>query len=145
MPSILAAAGLTIVTRSSGSVATTASGEACEDGLETALLLLYLPDVVLYLLGHVVERAGHLAELVPALDGHGRRVIPGGDPYGRVAGLGEGTRDLAREEHARRPGQEDARQYGPEDAVAQVGQRVSELVAGNVVDQDPLHGAVRRP
>ena len=93
---------------------------------------------MLYLLGHVVERPCYLAELVPALDGHGRRVIARGDPYGRVPGLGEGTRDLAREEQARRPGEEDARQYGPEDAVAQVGQRISELVAGNVVDQDSL-------
>jgi hypothetical protein len=51
-------------------------GGGLQDGLEAAFLLLYLPDVVLYLLGHVVERAGYLAELVPALDGHGRRVIP---------------------------------------------------------------------
>src|SRR5215218_3706630 len=114
-----------------------------QDGLEAAFLLLYLPNVVLYLLGHVVERAGNLAELVPALDRHGGRVIPRGDPYGRIAGLGEGPRDLAREEHARRPGQQDAREYGPEYAVAQVGKRVPELVTGNVVDEDPLDGAVR--
>src|SRR5215203_2843213 len=118
-------------------------GGGLQDGLEAAFLLLYLPDVVLYLLGHVVERAGHLAELVPALNRHSGRVIPRGDPYGRIARLGERPRDLAREENARRPGQNDAREYGPEYAVAQVGERVPELVAGNVVDENSLDGAVR--
>jgi hypothetical protein len=79
-------------------------GGGLQYGLEAALLLLYLPDVVLYLLGHVVERAGHLAQLVAALDRHGGRVISRGHPDGRIAGLGERPRYLVREEHARRPG-----------------------------------------
>src|SRR5215212_2092896 len=113
-----------------------------EDGLETALLLLDLADVVLYLPGHIIEGPRHLAELVSALDRNGRRVVTGGDSDGRIAGLGKGTRYLTCQQQTRRPRQEDAGEYGAEDAVAQVSQRLPQLVAGNVINQDSFHGTV---
>src|SRR4028119_222508 len=44
---------------------------------------------MLYLLGHVVEGPGELAELVPPLDGDLGRVVPRADPYRGVPGLRE--------------------------------------------------------
>src|SRR5918998_2849115 len=75
-------------------------GGGLEDGFKAALLLLDLTDVVLYLLGHVVERPRDLAQLVPALYRNGGRVVPRGYPYGRVPGLREGARDPARKQKA---------------------------------------------
>jgi hypothetical protein len=109
-----AAAGLAIVTRLGGGL---------EDGLEPALLLLYLADVVLDLLCHVVERPAELAQLVAALYRDGCGVVAGGDPYGGVPGLGEGAGYLARQQEARSSGEQHAREDSAKDAVAQVGER----------------------
>jgi hypothetical protein len=91
MPSTLAAAGvrhrdaLFVVGGDDG------FGGGRQHRFEAPFLALHLADVVLNLLGHVVEGLGHLAQLVVALDGYGGDVVSRGHAYGRVARLEEGT------------------------------------------------------
>src|SRR4028118_784826 len=78
-----------------------------------------------------------LVKMAPRVpDGRNAR----GDPYGRVPGLGGGAGDPTREEQASRPGEQDARQDGPEDTVAEIRERLLQLVPGDVVDQDAFDG-----
>jgi len=106
-------------------------------------LVLDLAYVVLYLAGHVVEGPRHLPELVPAGDRHGRAVVAGGDPYGGVAGLGEGAGDLAGQQQAGPPGEQDARADGPDYPQPQVREALVQLVLRDVVDHDAPGDAPR--
>src|SRR5918995_4159346 len=64
-------------------------GGGFQDRLQAGLLALQFSHVVLELLGHVVEGAGYLPDLVVALYGN-EAVVAGGYPDRGVAGLREG-------------------------------------------------------